>query len=199
MAVSTPTLPATGVAVANTTGQDISATVTGGTVQTVVSTPPNASAVTTPSVPASTTPVTNTTGAPVLVSVTGGTVTVVAVNGTTVATATGANVVVPANGTIAITYSVAPTWTWAAAFAGASGNPLSSPSQLQIPPGGSAQVFYTVAPTWTWNDYEEIQEEPGYSQENTGAEGPGYNPITAMPLTPHTAAGQSGLGAGVTN
>jgi ribosomal protein L37AE/L43A len=49
---------------------------------------------------------------PVNVVLTGGTVTVVSVNGTTVATSSPAVVQVPAFGSIALTYSVAPTWLW---------------------------------------------------------------------------------------
>jgi len=67
----------------------------------------------TPAVPASTVNITNTTGSKVLVNIAGGTVTAVKVDGNTVATGTGVSVVVPHNKTISITYSVAPTWTWA--------------------------------------------------------------------------------------
>lgn len=71
-----------------------------------------------PAVPASTSPQSNTTGQPVAVNVIGGTVTAVAVNGVT-QTVDGVNIVggmfiVPSGGTITLTYSVAPTWTWQA-------------------------------------------------------------------------------------
>lgn len=66
---------------------------------------------TTPAVPASTTPVTNTTGVPATVVITGGTVTAVTVGGTSAGSGDG-TYVVPAGSTIAVTYSVAPTWTW---------------------------------------------------------------------------------------
>lgn len=66
-----------------------------------------------PGVPGSTTPVTNNTGTVVAVALTGGTVTSVNVNTIQVATTTGVTVLVPAGGTIAITYSAAPAWTWA--------------------------------------------------------------------------------------
>lgn len=66
---------------------------------------------TTPAVPASTTPVTNTSPIAASVVISGGTLTNVSVNGATVGTGDG-TYVVPAGGTIAITYSVAPTWTW---------------------------------------------------------------------------------------
>jgi hypothetical protein len=65
----------------------------------------------TPAVPASTTPVTNTSALPATVVVSAGTLTNVSVNGATVGTGDG-TYTVPPGGTIAITYSVAPTWTW---------------------------------------------------------------------------------------
>lgn len=70
-----------------------------------------AGALTPPAVPASTVAATNAFGVAVLVTVRGGTVTVVSVGGTTIGT-TGGTFLVPAGSTIAITYSVAPTWTW---------------------------------------------------------------------------------------
>jgi hypothetical protein len=76
-------------------------TATSGTVPTV----------TTPAVPLTTVPVTNTTGYEVSVDVVGGTVTVVTVNGSVVGAGDGAYIV-PAGGTIALTYSAAPTWVW---------------------------------------------------------------------------------------
>jgi hypothetical protein len=68
-------------------------------------------AVSTPAVPASTTPVTNTTGQQVSVAITGGTMTNVSVNGSTVGAGAG-NYQLPPGGTISMTYTVAPTWTW---------------------------------------------------------------------------------------
>lgn len=79
------------------------------------------SAVTTPAVPASTTAVKNSTGLPVTVFVKGGTLTVISVGGvaTGIAAAAAANTchILPLaiNQTIAITYSVAPTWVWVGA------------------------------------------------------------------------------------
>lgn len=66
----------------------------------------------TPAVPASTTPVTNTSSLPAQVVISAGTLTNVSVNGVTVGAGDG-TYTVPASGTIAITYTVAPTWTWA--------------------------------------------------------------------------------------
>lgn len=65
----------------------------------------------TPSVPATTVPVTNTSPLPATVVVSGGTVSNVAVNGVTAGTGDG-TYTVPAGGTITLTYSAAPTWTW---------------------------------------------------------------------------------------
>lgn len=70
-------------------------------------------AVTTPTFPTSTTVVTNTTGFRVYVGVKGGTSTAVAVNGVAaVLAATPCSVTLEPGGTIAITFSVAPTWVW---------------------------------------------------------------------------------------
>jgi hypothetical protein len=199
MAVPTPAVPATGVAVVNNTGQDVDATVTGGTVQTIATTIPNEPAVATPAVPATTVAATNTNPFPVLVALTGGTTTVIAVNGVTVATTTPATVVVPAGGTIAVTYTVLPAWVWTAVFSGISGSPVASPLTFQVPVGGTAVMYYTAAPAWAWTAPEEVQEEPFYAAENTAAELPGYSEITSLPLVSHTAVGQAGLGVGVTN
>lgn len=65
----------------------------------------------TPAVPASTTPVTNTSPLPATVVISAGTLTNVSVNGVTVGSGDG-TYTVPSGGTISITYTVAPTWTW---------------------------------------------------------------------------------------
>lgn len=65
----------------------------------------------TPSVPASGTPVTNTSPLPASVVVSGGTGTNVTINGVAQGTFDG-TYTVPAGGTISLTYTVAPTWTW---------------------------------------------------------------------------------------
>lgn len=70
----------------------------------------------TPAVPASTTPVTNTSALPMTVVISGGTVTTVLVNGVSAGSGDG-TYSVPQGGTIAVTYSVAPTWTWTAVTA----------------------------------------------------------------------------------
>lgn len=68
-----------------------------------------------PAVPASTVAATNNSGGPVAVTIVGGTVTAIAVGAATVLTGTslaGSVVSVPQGGTITLTYSAAPTWTW---------------------------------------------------------------------------------------
>jgi hypothetical protein len=67
--------------------------------------------VTTPAVPATTVTATNTTGKPVTVYIRGGTVTNIAVDGTLLGMTSG-TFRVNAGGTIAVTYSVVPTWFW---------------------------------------------------------------------------------------
>lgn len=67
---------------------------------------------TTPAVPGSGTPVTNTSPLPATVVVSGGTGTNVAINGVAQGTFDGTYVVPPNGGTITLTYTVAPTWTW---------------------------------------------------------------------------------------
>lgn len=66
-----------------------------------------------PSVPATTVAQANTALVPVLVTVIGGTVTNVAVNGVNVGSGDG-TYLVPALGSITLTYSAAPTWSWSA-------------------------------------------------------------------------------------
>lgn len=65
----------------------------------------------TPSVPLTTVPVTNTSPLPATVVVSGGTGTNVSINGVLQGTFDGTYTVQPGQ-TIALTYSVAPTWTW---------------------------------------------------------------------------------------
>lgn len=65
-----------------------------------------------PALPASTVALTNPFSFAALVRIHGGTVTVVSVGGVTYATASPALVYVDVSETIALTYSVAPTWEW---------------------------------------------------------------------------------------
>jgi len=64
-----------------------------------------------PSFPTTTTPVSNTFPAPVVVTISSGTITNVSVNGSTVGTTDG-TYILPFRGTIAVTYTGSPTWTW---------------------------------------------------------------------------------------
>lgn len=66
-----------------------------------------------PGVPVSNTPLTSTLNWDVLVTITGGTMTNVVINGVSVGSGAG-TYVLPALGTITLTYTVAPTWTWTA-------------------------------------------------------------------------------------
>jgi hypothetical protein len=68
-------------------------------------------AITAPAVPASTVAYTNKFGFACMCTIYGGTVTVIAIDGVTVGLIAGA-FVVPSGSTVAITYAVAPTWTW---------------------------------------------------------------------------------------
>lgn len=89
----------------------------GGTIQLTYTVAPTwtwtliGSSVTTPSVPSSNTAVTNTSGTNVQVVITGGTMTAVTIGGVQVGTGAG-TYQLPAGQTIAMTYSVAPTWAW---------------------------------------------------------------------------------------
>jgi len=65
-----------------------------------------------PAIAASTVAVTNSSGSNMFVEVTGGTVTVVKVDGVTVGARVAGLFYVRAGSTIALTYSVAPTWQW---------------------------------------------------------------------------------------
>ena len=82
-----------------------------------------------PALPASTVAFTTTADRAVQVVITGGTMTAVVINGVTVGAGAG-TYTVPAFGTIAMTYSVAPTWAWSVpvtflAALNANGTPVS--------------------------------------------------------------------------
>lgn len=65
-----------------------------------------------PAIPASTVAATNTTSSPMWVEIAAGTVTVVKVDNVTIGARTSGMFIVRPGSTIAITYSVAPTWQW---------------------------------------------------------------------------------------
>jgi hypothetical protein len=69
-----------------------------------------------------------------------------------------------------------------------------------LPPGASLTMTYTVVPTsMTWTSAQPTAYNPGYSTSNPGAEGPAYNPITAMLYPAHALASFAGWGVGVSN
>lgn len=195
MALATPAVPASGTAVLNNSGQNASVAVTGGTVQGVLVAAVPAVNVVTPAVPATTVAATNTNSFPVAVAVAGGTVTVIAVNGVTQYTATGNTVVVPAGGTVALTYSVLPTWTWTAVLYGVNGNPLASPASVPFFPNSAITLIYSAAPTWAWTNPLDVGYTPGYAGENTVL----VNEIGQMPWPAHGVGGETGLGVAVDN
>jgi hypothetical protein len=100
-----------------------------------------------PAVPSTTVAAVNGYPLPALVTITGGTVTLVQVGAATMATSSPASVIVPSGGSITLTYSAAPTWTWAAAEL-----PQSGSSSMVVavsgtaPAGGQAGVI----PQFTW-------------------------------------------------
>ena len=191
-----PAVAASGTAVPNPTGQMCNVTLAGGTVTGFLVAQEVPAAVVTPAMPASTTPVTNPNQFPVAVAVAGGTVTVVAVNGSNQFTATGVTAVVPPGGTIALTYSVAPTWTWTALFSGAAASGGVGAITLAVQPGGSITLIYSAAPTWTWsNPITPQQPLVTYMAENTAL----VNLEGNLPYATHAEAGQTGLGIGVSN
>jgi hypothetical protein len=194
MAVATPAVPASGTAVVNTTGQAASVTVTGGTITGILVAPfPVQPALTAPAVPLTTVAQANASAFPVAVTVTGGTVTVISVNGVASGLTSGI-VVVPAGGTVAITYSVAPTWTWAPLLAGLSGTSIPTPSSVPLLQNAQVTLVYSVAPTWAWTD--PLDMEPiGYAAENQAA----ISEISQLPLPAHTEGGETGLGDAVSN
>ena len=198
MTITAPAVPASGTAVLNPTGQNVSVSLTGGTVTGVLVSSPTAPVITTPAVPASTVTATNTNNFPVSVAVTGGTVTVIAVNGVTIYTTTGNTVVVPIGGTVAITYTVAPTWAWSALYAGAS-QTATPAAAFPVPPGCSITLIYSAAPTWSWINPDDLGYTPGYYGNNAQAEAAGWNPYTALPYAQHAVVGASGLGTGISN
>lgn len=203
MAVTAPAVPATGVAVSNPTGQNVAVSLLTGTVQSVLVTAPNPPTVSTPAVPATTVTATNSNGFPVqvVVGANGATISAVTVNGSSVGSAAG-TYVVPAGGTIALSYTVAtPTWTWSALVAGASGNPIGSlPQNYPVPPGCSITLIFTsTAPTWAWADYLDLDYVPGFYGPNSQASVSPWSPYNSLPYPQHAALGQTGLATGVSN
>lgn len=206
MTLVQPAIAASGTAVQNTTGQHVAVTVTGGTVSNILvgyGTNPQP-LVGNPAVPATTVPITNANPFPVAVAITqnGATITAITINGSSQGTAAAPTTyVVPAGGTIAISYTVAtPTWVWSALAYGVSGNPVSSPFSVPVFPGCAITLTYSVAPTWNWLNPLAEGYTPGFQYPfNSGAEAAGYDPTTILPYAKHAQAGQTGLSVGVAN
>jgi hypothetical protein len=205
MTLVTPSVPATTTPVVNQTGQNVSVTITGGTVQSVLTlygTNP-VPVVATPAVAATTVPVTNANSFPVAVTVAanGATISAISVNGTGQGTSTTTIYFVPAGGTITLAYTVAtPTWSWAPAVAGVSGNPVSSPFSVPLPANCSIELVFSGAPTWAWTNPIDEGYTPGFGPgSNTLAETTGYDPTVILPYAKHAALAQTGLAVGVAN
>lgn len=124
----------------------------------------SAATVSSPAVPATGVAASNSTGSVAAVAVAGGTLTAVDVSGTQAGTTDG-TYLVPVNGTISVTYTAAPTWTWtlpvtsasvsaggtALTFAPAGTNAAFAYGQVLIidPAGTSDVVTVTGTPTAT--------------------------------------------------
>jgi hypothetical protein len=107
-----------------------------------------------PAVPASTVAAQNVNSYPVQVVISGGTATVTTVNGVTVGAGDG-TFTVPAYGSIAVTYTIAPTWAWSYAGTGTPGtavlckdqgaaiadNGFPIPTGVPLPVHGRAQLY----------------------------------------------------------
>lgn len=117
-----------------------------------------------PAVPLTTVAVTNNYHGSVAVTVSGGTLTFVFVNGVQAGTSAG-TYIVPAHGTISITYSVAPTWTWASTAALVTDTFGSEfiPREFVVPAGN---ITLTTTATNTGNitwylAYMQLDNQPG--------------------------------------
>lgn len=184
-----------------------------------------------PAIPASTVAQANTTEEDVLVVITGGTMTNVSINGATVGTGAG-TYLLPPGGSITMTYSVAPTWTWQTVVANpaipASGTALANPTgedvnvtvsggtvtnitvtnqygasatvasgtpaTFSVPQGGSVTMTYSVAPTWIWTNPLDLLVQ-GPAAEDTAP----INEEAELPDPAYTADGEAGLGEAVSN
>lgn len=180
-----------------------------------------------PAIPASLVAQANTTEENVLVVITGGTMTNVSVNGVTAGSGAG-TYLVPTGGSITMTYSVAPTWTWTTVVANpavpATTVALANPTgqwvdvaisggtvtavnvngtqvasgtgvNVAVPPGGNISITYSAAPTWIWTNPAEYGYVPTYSAENIQL----INELGQLPWPAHSVGGEPGLGEAVSN
>lgn len=134
----------------------------------------SAPAVNSPAVPATTVAATNSTGTVVAVTITGGTLTSVVVNGVQAGTTAG-TYLVPVAGTISITYSVAPAWTWA--LPQTNGSVTAGATALPFAAGGTSfaqgQVLI-IDPAGT-SDVVVISGTPGATSVPVGALNSAHN------------------------
>lgn len=121
----------------------------------------------TPGIPASTVPVTNTSPLPATVVISGGTMTNVSVNGVTVSAGAG-TYTVPAGGTITMTYTVAPTWTWTLQSA------FGAQAYLQVTAFAGTSVTVTV-------------QDSADNSSFANVTGLSFTPVTAAPNTQRIA------------
>jgi hypothetical protein len=189
-----PAVPASTVTYANTSGQTVAVTITGGTVTSInvnavqvatatnyTATVPNGQTIAitysvvpvwywsvfTPAVPASLTAVMNNTGQDISVILAGGTVTHITVNGTDRGTTTPAQVMVPNGASVTLTYSAAPVWAWMNFFN----------LDLLDSLGGAYASNNTILATGTT----------------------GYNEANSLPYAQHGATGSANFGTGISN
>ncbi len=118
-----------------------------------------------PVIPSSGQPVTNNYHGTVDVTVSGGTLSNVVVNGVSVGTGDG-TYRVPAHGQITLTYSVAPTWTWASSSALVSNsNGVLNVPRPHIIPAGTITWTTTASSTgaikW-YLDFIQLDSQPGF-------------------------------------
>lgn len=142
-----------------------------------------APAVGTPGVPSSGTATTNlvanSTGTVVAVTISAGTIANVYVNGTQAGTAAGLYLV-PAGGTISITYSVAPTWAWAL--------PQTSAS---VTAGGAALTFAPLGTNVAFTAGQVLVIDPAGTSDIVTVTG--TPTATSVPVTALNASHSSGV------
>ncbi len=139
----------------------------------------SAPAVTAPAVPASGVATANSTGTVVAVTVTGGTLTAVDVNGAGAGTADGVYLV-PVAGTIAITYSVAPTWAW--------GLPVTSAA---VSAGGVALTFAPAGTNTAFAQGQTLIVDPAGTSDVVVVSG--APSATSVPVNDLNSAHSSGV------
>lgn len=179
-----------------------------------------------PAIPASTVAQVNTTEENVLVVITGGTMTNVSVNGVTAGAGAG-TYLVPTGGSITMTYSVAPTWTWTTVVANpavpastvALANPTGQWVNVAISGGTLTFVFvngvqvgttagnYAVPPGGNISITYSVAPtwvwtnpaEYGYAPTYSASNMQLINEMGQLPWPAHSVGGEPGLGEAVSN